>query len=617
MLRRIILAVLAGSLTGCGPATVLRLQGDLTVGQPVTITISGPQCLEKGTPNPFLDYRMEADFTHESGLELRIPGYFAADGRAADSGASAGDKWRVNFLPPVPGHWSFKVSLVEGDRVALMPGNERAKAAGDGTRGEIEIIAAPESSSKRDPRNRGKLQYVGRRYLRFSTSGDYFLKAGTDSPENFLAFADFDSDTEGRRESGMPRSGEAALAPRHRYGPHVRDWQEGDPTWRDGLGKGIIGALNYLHSQGVNSVYFLTMNIGGDGDDVWPYSSRSDRYRFDCSRLDQWNIVFDHMDRLGQMLHVVLTETENENLFESEEGGTFADSRKIYYRELIARFSHHSALVWNLGEENGWDNESLQEGPVPGKGNSDEQRKAFAQYLRATDPYENPIVVHTLPGDYDRIYTPLLGVDSIDGPSLQMGDVRQTHAETLKWVRKSEGASHPWFVCLDEVGPADTGVLPDLEDPEHNDMRRFGLWGNLMAGGAGVEWYFGYRHPDNDLNLEDFRSREQIWRQTAAAIRFFQEEVPFEEMNSADDLVSSPDAYCLADPGQVYLVYLGRGGTTELEIPNGTFHVSWFDPAAGRELHEGSVRTIQGPGKRSLGSPPGRSSRDWAVLVRK
>ena len=55
----------------------------------------------------------------------------------------------------------------------------------------------------------------------------------------------------------------------HKYEPHIADWLEGNPTWQNGKGKGIIGAANYLHSAGVNSVYMLTMNIMGDGNDVW------------------------------------------------------------------------------------------------------------------------------------------------------------------------------------------------------------------------------------------------------------------------------------------------------------------------------------------------------------
>jgi hypothetical protein len=46
------------------------------------------------------------------------------------------------------------------------------------------------------------------------------------------------------------------------------------------------------------------------------------------------------------------------------------------------------------------------------------------------------------------------------------------------------------------------------------------LWGALMAGATGVEWYFGYRYPHNDLNLEDFRSRENWWKQSTIATQF-------------------------------------------------------------------------------------------------
>ena len=88
------------------------------------------------------------------------------------------------------------------------------------------------------------LKYVGKRYLQFTETGEYFIKGGADSPENFLAYADFD----GTFDTGeLKRKGEAAGGKSiHRYGPHVRDWHTGDPTWKDGKGKGIVGALNYL-----------------------------------------------------------------------------------------------------------------------------------------------------------------------------------------------------------------------------------------------------------------------------------------------------------------------------------------------------------------------------------
>jgi hypothetical protein len=544
-----------------------------------------------------------------------VPGYFAADGNAAETGATSGNRWRAHFVPDKTGIWKYRVSFRSGKRIALdsdpMAGEP---VSGDGTEGEFTVEPGPDEPTHAF--DRGKLQYVGERYLRFPASEQYFLKSGADSPENFLAYTEFDGTADQRRETGEAREGEAAVAPRHSYDPHVGDWVEGDLTWRQGKGKGIIGALNYLSSKGVNSLYFLTMNIRGDGDDVWPYSQKEERYRFDCSKLDQWNLVFDHMDQLGMMLHFVLTETENESLFESEEGGTFADSRRIYYRELISRFGHHNAITWNIGEENGWNDKDWDKGNPQKVANTDDQRKAFASYIREVDPYDSPVVVHTLPGRYDEIYEPLLAYPSLEGPSLQIGEVEEVHQETLKWVNRSREAGRPWFVCLDEIGPASTGVKPDADDPDHYEVRRYALWGNLMAGGAGCEWYFGYEFAHNDLNLEDFRSRDRMWGLTRFAVEFFQTYLPFQEMHSDDGLVSNPSAYCFAKPGEVYAIYLGEGGTTDLSLAQGTYSIDWFDPRNGGSLQKGSKNQLTGAESVSIGSPPAEPARDWVALVR-
>jgi Domain of unknown function (DUF5060) len=423
----------------CCSAT--SLADEYRAWEPVTIDIHGPRLSESSDVNPFRDVRMVVTLT-QGATRRRVHGYFAADGNAADSGAVAGNVWRVHFVPDRAGQWRYAVSLRRGDDIALGDDPKAGQPAdGDGTTGTIDVGDNPDTD--------GMLQYVGERYLRWSGSGRAWLKCGVDSPENLLAYADFD----GTRKLGGGRL--------HLYEPHVRDWKTGDPTWSDGRGKGLIGAVNYLAAQGVNSMYFIPMNIAGDGKDVWPYTSPDVRDRFDCSKLHQWEIVFSHMDRLGIQLHVILTETENESLFEVEEGGDFADSRKLYYRELIARFAHHRAIEWNLGEENGGpDDPDLD---APHRGNTDAQRKAFAAYIRDLDPYDHPIVVHTFPGNkwFQKIYPPLLGDESFEGPSIQIGAGGAIHDVTKEWLRRSAEAGRPWFVCIDEQGPADTGVRPD------------------------------------------------------------------------------------------------------------------------------------------------------------
>ena len=97
------------------------------------------------------------------------------------------------------------------------------------------------NKSGRDLRGKGLLKYVGGHHLKFAGDGEYFLKGGANSPENFLAYHEFDqtSDTGGINTPGLSNG-------LHRYGPHIKDWKSGDPTWRNGKGKGIIGAINFL-----------------------------------------------------------------------------------------------------------------------------------------------------------------------------------------------------------------------------------------------------------------------------------------------------------------------------------------------------------------------------------
>ena len=57
--------------------------------------------------------------------------------------------------------------------------------------------------------------------------------------------------------------------------------------------------MNYLASKGVNAMSFLTYNAGGDGDNVWPFVASDDKLHYDVSKLDQWQIVFDHAQQKG------------------------------------------------------------------------------------------------------------------------------------------------------------------------------------------------------------------------------------------------------------------------------------------------------------------------------
>jgi CubicO group peptidase (beta-lactamase class C family) len=609
------------------------ISGELKQWHKVTLTLDGPFAHERDQdPNPFTDYRMTVFFQHESGSpRYELPGYFAADGNAANTSAESGTKWRAHLSPDKPGRWTYSVSFTGGKHVALEPSGN-ALHPFHGRSGTFTI--APTDKSGRDFRARGRLQYVGQHHLQFAGTKEYFLKAGPDAPETLLAYEDFDGTVPGR--SDVQRQGEAK--PKkvlHRYEPHLRDWRVGDPAWKGGKGKGLIGALNYLASKGLNSFSFLPYNAGGDGDNVWPFAAREDKLHYDCSKLDQWGIVFDHATARGLYLHFKLQENEMDDqrrgntgeaaaVPASLDGGKLGPERKLYCRELIARFAHNLALNWNIGEENTQSTEEVRD---------------MVKFLHETDPYRHHIVIHTYPNQQDKVYTPLLGNNSLlTGASLQNG-WNQVHQRTLKWLTESANAHRPWAVANDEQGPANLGVPPDPGYKGHNgiartnetqkgytlhDIRKLTLWGNLMAGGAGVEYYFGYQLPENDLVCEDWRSRDQSWDYCRIALEFFAaNKIPFWEMKNANALIGNASndnsKFCLAKAGEVYLVYLPNGGTSEIDLgaAAGRFTVKWFNPRRGGALQQVDVTSLTGGAVHGLGRAPAEPGEDWLVVVRK
>ncbi|MBD5777967.1 DUF5060 domain-containing protein [Pelagicoccus sp. NFK12] len=600
----------------------VAITGELSQWHAVTLDLDGPYAKEgDASPRTFRDYSFFVTFTHESGVpSYTVPGYFAADGDAANTSAEAGSTWRAHLSPSKTGKWYYRTHFAAGEDVAVAPSNGSPLAPYNGLTGSFLVGGSDKSAP--DFRAQGRLEYVGQRYLRFAGDQSYFFKAGPDAPETMLAYTDFDNTL-----TMLPEKG-----PLKDWAPHLGDWNKGDPTWGQGRGKALIGAMNYLHEAGANSVSFLTYNAGGDGDNVWPFVERDDKFVYDCSKLDQWNVVFSHAQSLGLFLHFKTQENESDDnrrgakradseIPESMDGGLLGPERKLYYREIIARFGHHLALNWNLGEENT---------------QSYEEQRDMAHYVEQMDVYDNPIVIHTFPQQQDGVYNGLLGSQSaIVGASLQ-NEWDHVHRRTLQWVEASQLAGKPWVCPNDEQGPAGMGVPPDpgykgfdgfatdRHDGKYDlhDIRKLTLWGNLMAGGAGVEYYFGYKLLENDLVAQDYRSRHQSWKYGRVAIDFFQESgLPFERMHNADALVGNPERkngnFCLAETENAYLVYLPEGGEVTLDLSDATgkFKVEWFNPREGGKMLKGSVKKVSGGGKVSLGKAPADASEDWAILV--
>ncbi len=590
----------------------VEIIGESKVWHRIGLMFSGPYADELADPNPFLDYRLDVKFTNDN-IVYNVPGFFAADGNSAETGASEGNKWITYFTPNIPGEWRYEVSFKKGIAVAIEDNLSEAESGGfmDDLSGSF--IVEPSDKTAPDNRASGRLAYVGESYLRYTQSKKYFIKVGVDAPENLFAYEDFDN---------TPN----ALDFRKNWSPHARDFEESASTFLwGGKGKNLLGAINYLANEGLNVFSFLTFNIDGDDRNVFPhllkgtmadyenYASNKKnidawqtlfhKTRFDISKLDQWEHVLQYAEQKGMFLHFKTHETETDHLMDN---GVFGTEGKLYYRELIARFGHHLALNWNLGEEN---NQPISE------------VIEAAEYVHQLDPYKHHLVIHTFPNQDDR-YAELIGNQSpLTGASLQLSDALflDVHDRVLKWRTKSDASGKKWALAVDEPGKANTALLPDDEDPTHDEARANALWGTLMAGGYGVEWYFGYASPNSDLSCQDFRSRDNFWKQNKIARDFFEEHIPFWKMNNANELISDSDGYCFALKDEVYVIYKKVGETimsVDMGNSGNTFSVFWYDPRNGGQLQQGNIKSINGNGLQPIGLPPNNKTQDWVCLIK-
>ncbi len=579
------------SLIFTGASHAATVTGELFKWHPINIDFIGPFANERDdSPNPFLDYRLTVRLQSPSGQTTKVPGFFAGNGQ----GAGAGNVWRIRFAADEVGQWQYQATFRRGDDVAVSLDPFFGSDIGiSGASGNFYIGPAPANAP---PFLRhGRLDYVGEHYLKHR-DGPFWIKSGTDSPENLLAYTGFD---------GTVDQGGVDANFLHDFAAHRGDARDSDPFFtNDDTGadsRGITGALNYLAQQGVNSVYFLPMNLGGDGQDTFPFISGSkDRFsktHYDISKLHQWDMVFSHAQRQGIALHFVLSETESENE-QWLDNGALGIERRLFFRELVARYAYLLGGKWNLGEEVDYPLVELHK---------------HADYIQAIDWSEKPIAAHTHINQFFR-YGEIVGDPRFSASSIQY-DARFASQFVEQWRNNSRNAGHPWVLDMDE----NTNGLTN----DSAESRRLEVLYDVYFSGGNIEWFFG-SHPlpvGGDTTAGDFRFRENMWRSMRIARQFMENELPFWRMQPADELVvNESDRYggaeVFAARGEVYAIYLPHtNGNAQLNLEGGgRFIQRWFNPETGG--FEGGERVLQAGALQPLGAPPSRNGQDWVVLVR-
>ncbi|MDX2213900.1 MAG: Calx-beta domain-containing protein [Oculatellaceae cyanobacterium bins.114] len=508
-----------------------------TVGKWQEIEINLPGPQSSESGNPN-PFLISVDVTFTGpGGTFTVPAFYDGNG----NGGSTGNIWKVRFSANSIGNWSFTTSSTN----SLL----------NGYNGSFTVNTTPTSAP--DLFRQGRLLYADSHYLRFADGG-YWIKGGADDPEAILgtALGDFNAKR---------------------------------------------ATIDYLASRGVNSVYIITNNVDGDGNDAWPWlgdtlataktNSTGSSTRFDISRLQQWEDFFTYVQSRNMVIHMVL---EDDNAWSGYD-------RTLYYREMIARFGHLPGIIWNIGEE-------------AEENYTDAQLRQFASQLRSLDPYDHPITVHRSTSNTWQFF----GNSNFDLTSIEIdppGGAELFSTTTIPnvntFVINNRNASitqgRPIPISIDETPRVDV-----VNNSTRLKMRSEVLYPTYLAGGI-YELHYYYQDPVTGAGGTVTPTQvEPMWTDMRYA-RQFVEALPFNTMAPNNALLSNTNGnYAFAQTGIAYGIYLRNGGSVDLDLSNvtGTYRVRWYNVTTGQYTAGGS---IEGGDWRTLTSPLGAN--DVAIEV--
>ena len=545
------------------------------VGRAMQIDLRGPNEIE--SHSVFLDYRVNLIMRHDDGSSVRVPAYFAADGNAAETGAISGSVWRAHFVPPKSGRWSYRVDFKTGGNIAINDGIGKPLRKFDGARGAFSVAAAKANVTDR------RLFDTQSRYLQRS-DGTPFIQTGVGRPNNILAYTHFD----GTYDVGGPNGPAQGATQLHRFDTYMKHANIDDPTWRDGKGAAILGVANAYKNLGVNAQTMVAMTIDGDGQAVFPYVDHTDPYVFDVSKLAQWQRVLDHFNDQSVLIDMVLTETENDSWFEVFDGLSagedFAPLRKLYYREMVARFGHLPMLVWTLGEEN--DSSDNRPKAPYAQPTTAAQHREFANYIRKLDPQDHAI-------------------DSLSDIKLQVRD--SSFKTVMTSTQKAQAAGRAWRVTVEaplskEASAGAKNVEADnshaikqaaFEEGAIERAIETVLWPVLLAGGAGVDWSFDgqYNASPSHVYNKDQDRRDTLLKTSAKVRAFFEDNFDMNSLRASISEDGTQTQTTLVDKqGHRVVISMSR---TKTPLPDGEGHVSGtYDLDSLTLSHQGVVTTL-------------------------
>jgi len=383
------------------------------------------------------------------------------------------------------------------------------------------------------------------------------------------------------------------------------------PGWRDE--RIIDDSLERLHRLKVNR---LRVMLAGAANQFWgeavmpgdnftvflrPWLAEApesydhpgiDFTRFNIPYWQKW----ERMLRFARERDMIISVVLDTPLHGAQAPAGSPDERR-YFRYAVARLSAFSNITYDLGD----DLDSFRD---------ETWAHQTGTLIESWDPYEHLATSHPVnPVHQDRAAA-WFGFTSIQEWS------RRQHALMLeqRQIQLKTGRIIPQ--TNEEYGYEDH--YPRWAPPPPGDSAetlRQTAWEIAMAGAYGTTGESCRRGtniwPDTGGGWINGRGDDSMVMLNGYAhmVDFF---TSFEwwKTEPHDELVNN-GAYCLAKPGNIYAVYLPKGGTVSIKLEPGSYEAKWFNAYTGDTV---PLPVFQGP---TWTSPEAPGWLDWALLLQR
>ena len=271
-----------------------------------------------------------------------------------------------------------------------------------------------------------------------------------------------------------------------------------------------------------------------------------------------------------------------------------------FIRYAAARLGGFSNITWDLGDDlDGFRDEKWT--------------RETGLSLEQWDPYHHLATSHPMKTIFQDRGSSWFGFTSYQEWS------RNQHSLMLESRKLQEKAGRIIPQTNEEYGYEDH--YPDWAAPgsDSAEVLRKTAWDIYMAGGyqtAGESARRGTNiRPDTGGGWMNGRGddTQTMFVEYGHIVEFF---TGFEwwKSNPHDELVNEGN-YCLADPGNVYAIYLPHGGKATLQLGPERFKAEWFNATSGQRYPV--TEDVIGPSWMSSNPPDEAGSPDWAILLQK